>query len=195
MRLRELPWLKLLEVRRFRWLWIGAGISMLADQAFLVALTWLVLRVSGSGVEMGTVLAVASLPGILLMPVGGVISDRFSPTPVLLLANAVRTLLLSGLAALVLLGATQLWHVYAIAGALSAMDALYYPASMAIIPTVVEKARLGAANALIQGAEQVSGVAGPAIAASTVAFLGLGSSFLLNALMFLAAAAAFASMI
>jgi MFS family permease len=195
MRLRELPWLKLLEARRFRWLWIGAGLSMLADQAFLVALTWLVLRVSGSGVELGTVLAVASLPGILLMPVGGVISDRFSPTPVLLLSSAVRTSLLFGLAALVLLDATRLWHVYALAGALSAMDALYYPASMSVIPIVVEKARLGAANALIQGAEQVSGIAGPAIAASAVAFLGLGSSFVVNALMFLAAAAIFASLI
>jgi hypothetical protein len=141
------------------------------------------------------VLAVASLPGIVLMPVGGVISDRFSPTPILLLASAVRTLLLSGLAALVFLDATELWHVYALAGALSAVDALYYPASMSVIPTVVDKARLGAANALIQGAEQVSGIAGPAIAASAVAFLGLGSSFAVNALMFFAAAAVFASMI
>ncbi|HET7271963.1 MAG TPA: MFS transporter [Rubrobacter sp.] len=194
-RLRELPWLKLLEARHFRWMWIGAGLSMLADQAFLVALTWLVLRVSGAGVELGTVLAVASLPGIVLMPVGGVISDRFSPTPVLFVASAVRTLLLSGLAALVLLDATQLWHVYALAGGLSAMDALYYPASMSVIPTVVDKAGLGAANALIQGAEQVSGIAGPAIAASTVALLGLGSSFVVNAFMFFAAAAVFASMI
>lgn len=195
MRLRELPWLKLLEAPQFRWLWIGAGLSMLADQAFLVALTWLVLRVSGSGVELGTVLAVASLPGIVLMPVGGVISDRFSPTPVLFGASAVRTLLLSGLAALVLLDATQLWHVYALAGALSAMDALYYPASMSVVPTVVDKAGLGAANALIQGAEQISGIAGPAIAASIVAFVGLGSSFVVNALMFFAAAAVFASMV
>jgi MFS family permease len=195
MRLRELPWLRLLEVRQFRWLWIGAGLSMLADQAFLVALTWLVLRVSGSGVELGTVLAVASLPGIVLMPVGGVMSDRFSPTPVLLLASAVRTLLLFGLAALVLLDATQLWHVYVLAGGLSAMDALYYPASMSVIPTVVDKAGLGAANALMQGAEQISGIAGPAIASSAVVFVGLGSSFIVNTLMFFAATVVFALMV
>src|SRR5829696_7213369 len=36
-----------LEARSFRRLWAGAGLSMLADQAFLVALTWLVLRVTG----------------------------------------------------------------------------------------------------------------------------------------------------
>ncbi len=168
---------------------------MLADQAFLVALTWLVLRVAGSGVELGTVLAVASIPGIILMPVGGVISDRFSPTSVLLLSSVVRALLLSGLTVLILLDATRLWHVYVLAGGLSAMDALYYPASMSVIPAVVDKDRLGAANALVQGAEQVSGIAGPMIAASTVAFLGIGSSFGTNALMFFAAAVVFVFMI
>lgn len=195
MSLRELPWLKLLETRRFRRLWIGAGLSMLADQAFLVALTWLVLRVAGAGVELGTVLAVASIPGIILMPLGGVVSDRFSPTPILLLASAIRTLLIFGLTLLILLDVTRLWHVYVLAGGLSAMDALYYPASMAAIPVAVDKDRLGAANSLIQGAEQVSGIAGPMISAAAVAYLGLGGSFAVNALMFLSAAAVFAKMV
>jgi MFS family permease len=94
LRLRELTWFKLLQARPFRWLWLGAGLSMLADQAFLVALTWLVLRVAGAGVELGTVLAVASIPGIVLMPLGGVISDRFPPTLILLLSSVVRAMLL-----------------------------------------------------------------------------------------------------
>lgn len=193
-RLRGLPWLEILKVRQFRRLWIGAGLSMLADQAFLVALTWLVLRIAGPGVELGTVLAVASIPGIILMPVGGVISDRFSPTPILLLASVVRTLLLAGLVVLVLLDATQLWHVYVLAGGLSAMDALYYPASMSAVPAVVDRDRLGAANASIQGAEQISGVAGPTIAASAVALVGLGSGLVVISLMFLAATMVFAIM-
>jgi MFS family permease len=168
---------------------------MLADQAFLVALTWLVLKVAGAGVELGAVLAVASIPGIIFMPIGGVISDRYSPTLILLLASVVRTLLLAGLAVLVLTDATELWHVYVLAGALSAMDALYYPASMSAVPAVVDRDRLGAANASVQGAEQISGIAGPAIAASAVALAGLGSSFAIISLMFLVASAVFASML
>jgi MFS family permease len=194
-RLRELPWFKLLEVGQFRRLWIGAGLSMLADQAFLVALTWLVLGVAGAGVELGTVLAVASIPGIVLMPLGGVISDRFPPTVVLLLSSVVRAGLLCALAILSILDTTDLWHVYALAGGLSAMDALYYPASMATVPATVDEDGLGAANASIQGAEQVSGIAGPAMAAVAVAFVGLGSGLALIALVFLAAAVMFALMV
>ena len=164
---------------------------MLADQAFLVALTWLVLQVAGSGVELGVVLAVASVPGTVLTPLGGVMSDRFSPAPVMILASAGRVLLLALLAALILTDATRLWHVYLLAGGLSALDALYYPASMAIVPTLVDRERLGAANALTQGIEQISGILGPALAGALVVLLGLGASFGANALLFLISTAMF----
>jgi hypothetical protein len=48
-------------------------------------------------------------------------------------------LLLALLTALILADATRIWHVYAIAAGLSALDALYYPASMSIVPTLVER--------------------------------------------------------
>jgi MFS family permease len=90
---------------------------------------------------------------------------------------------------LILTDAIQLWHVYAISAGLSTLDALYYPASMAIVPTLVNEDRLGAANALIQGVEQASSILGPALAGSLLALAGLGTSFGATALMFLVATA------
>jgi predicted MFS family arabinose efflux permease len=167
---------------------------MLADQAFLVALTWLVLRVAGSGAELGAVLAVASIPGAILMPVGGVLSDRSSPVLIMICANLGRVLLLVLLAALILTNVMQLWHVYVIAACLSTLDALYYPASMAIVPTLVNQDRLGAANALIQGVEQASSILGPALAGSLLALAGLGASFGATALLFLIATVLFGTL-
>jgi predicted MFS family arabinose efflux permease len=180
-----------LEARPFRRLWAGSGLSMVADQAFLVALTWLVLRVTGSGAELGLVLAVASIPGTILTPAGGVLSDRHSPASIMIWASAGRVLLLVLLTALILADATRIWHVYAIAAGLSALDALYYPASMAIVPTLVDRDRLSAANALTQGAEQVSSIFGPALAGALLALLGLGASFGATAVLFLIAMALF----
>jgi MFS family permease len=164
---------------------------MIADQAFLVALTWLVLRVSGSGAELGLVLAVASIPGTILTPVGGVLSDRYSPALIMIWASVGRILLLALLTALILADATQIWHVYVIAASLSALDALYYPASMSILPSLVDRDRLGAANALTQGAEQASSIFGPALAGGLLALLGLGASFGATAVLFLIATALF----
>jgi MFS family permease len=190
-RLRALPFWMPLEARPFRRLWAGSGLSMVADQAFLVALTWLVLRVTGSGAELGLVLAVASIPGTILTPAGGVLSDRHSPASIMIWASAGRVLLLVLLTALILADATRIWHVYAIAAGLSALDALYYPASMAIVPTLVDRDRLSAANALTQGAEQVSSIFGPALAGALLALLGLGASFGATAVLFLIAMALF----
>jgi hypothetical protein len=161
---------------------------MLADQAFLVALTWLVLRVAGSGAELGAVLAVASIPGTILTPAGGVLSDRYSPALIMIFASVGRVLLLVVLTVLILAEAIQLWHVYAIAAGLSALDALYYPASMAIVPALVDRERLGAANAMAQGAEQVSSILGPALAGGLLALAGLGASFGATAVLFAFAA-------
>ena len=180
---KPLKWLS------FRRLWAAAGISMLADQAFLVALTWLVLRVAGSGAELGAVLAVASVPGAILMPLGGVLSDRSSPVLIMICTSVGRVLLLVLLAALIMTDAIQLWHVYVISAGLSTLDALYYPASMAIVPSLVNQDRLGAANALIQGVEQASSILGPALAGSMLALAGLGASFGATALLFLIATA------
>ena len=164
---------------------------MVADQAFLVALTWLVLRVTGSGAELGVVLAVASIPGTILTPVGGISSDRYSPALIMISASLGRVLLLALLSVLILADATQLWHVYVIAAGLSALDAFYYPASLAILPTMVDRDRLGAANALTQGAEQVSSILGPALAGGLLALIGLGASFGATAILFAIATALF----
>ena len=120
-------------------------------------------------------------------------TDRLSPVRVMIFASVGRVALLALLAALVLADVTRLWHVYLLAGGLSALDALYYPASMAIVPALVNRERLGAANALAQGVEQASSILGPALAGVMISLLGLGASFGANALLFLIATAIFTS--
>jgi MFS family permease len=175
-----------LKDRLFRRLFVGEGVALLADQMFLISLTLLVLEVAGPGAQLGSVLAVASIPGALLMLVGGWVSDRFPPAAVLVVSNAGRAALMAVLAWIVLSDAVQLWHLYVLAGALGLLDAFHYPASLSVVPSLVEKRKLEAANALVQGAEQISGLVGPALAAAAAASLGLGATFAGFALMFLA---------
>jgi len=178
-------WLPLKD-RLFRRLFVGEGVALLADQMFLISLTLLVLEVAGPGAQLGSVLAVASIPGALLMLVGGWVSDRFPPAAVLVVSNAGRAALMAVLAWIALSDAVQLWHLYVLAGALGLLDAFHYPASLSVVPSLVEKRKLEAANALVQGAEQISGLVGPALAAAAAASLGLGATFAGFALMFLA---------
>ena len=190
-RLLKLPLWQPLKERPFRLLWAGSGLAMFADQVFLVALTLLALRVSGPGFELGSVLAAASVPRAVFMLAGGWVSDRFSPALSVALASVARAAVLSLLALVALAGGVEVWHLYVFAGALGLLDALYYPAALAAVPALVDASRLRPANALVQGAEQVSAFVGPALAASSVALLGFGATFGSGALMFGAAALAF----
>jgi MFS family permease len=176
----------------FRRLFVGESIAVFADQMLLVALTLLALRIAGPGFTLGSVLAVAAIPGALLMPVGGWVSDRFSPAGVLLLCSIGRTLLASALASMVFLGVSSSWPLYALASTLGVLNALYYPASLSTVPAILkDKALLGAGNALVMGTQQVSDMAGPVLAASLVALFGVGAVFGINALMFAGAAILF----
>src|SRR5215208_4680144 len=96
----------------FRNLWIGASISQLGDQFYLVALPWLALQLTGSSLALGTILMAAGVPRAALMLVGGAVTDRFSARRVLMMTAGIRTVLVGTVAVLVWLQRIQLWELY-----------------------------------------------------------------------------------
>lgn len=116
---------------------------MLGDQFTLVALPWLVLRMTGDPLVLGTVLAVISVPRALLLLVGGALVDRYSPKRVLMLTKHVNTVLLGVLAALVAAGSLSLWMVYALAAGIGVATAFSIPAGTSMLPHVVPPRRAG----------------------------------------------------
>lgn len=185
----------LLQIRNFRLLWLGEGISLLGDQFQFIALPWLVLQLTGDGLAIGTVLALAGVPRALFMLVGGALTDRFSPRRVMLASNAARMALVVGLALLVLGDTVTLWMVYLFALAFGLADAFFYPAQGSIIPRIVGKEQLRLANSVTQGTAQISLFAGPMLAGTLIALMsrggtggnldGIALAFIVNAMTFL----------
>ena len=179
-----------LRIRDFRLLFTGETISMLGDQFHFVALAWLALELTGSGLVLGTVLLVAGLPRAVLVLFGGALADRVSPRTVMLVSNALRAVVVGLLAALVLTGTVQLWMLYLLALLFGAVDAFFWPAQGAIVPMLVRDDDLPAANGLLQGSQQLTGLIGPALAGLLVAAVGTGWAFGLDAASFAVAALA-----
>jgi hypothetical protein len=146
--------------RDFRLLWLGQSISLLGDQFYLVALPWLALQITGSGLALGTVLAVAGVPRALFMLVGGAMTDRFSPRMIMLASDFSRILLTAGLTALVLFDAVQFWMLYIFAVSFGIVDAFFHPAYLAMLPRVLDEDQLQAGNAILQGTGQLAVLAG-----------------------------------
>ncbi len=176
--------------RDFRLLFTGETISVVGDYFHFVALAWLTLQLTGSGLALGSVLMVAAIPRAVFMVVGGALSDRWSPRSLMLYSNAVRAVLVGIIAALVLTGQIQLWHLYLMAAIFGVVDALFYPAINSIIPMLVDEEALPPANALLQGSQQLAGLIGPAIAGFVVALVQTGPAFVVDAVSFAVAATA-----
>lgn len=158
--------------KNFVWLTAGAVISMLGDQFTLVALPWLVLRMTGDTLVLGTVLGLLSLPRALFILVGGAVVDRYSPKKVLMLTKYVNTVLLAALAVLVLVGDLSLWTVYALAFAIGLATAFSIPSGTSILPHVMPRASLPAANSVMLGVRQFSMFLGPLLAGLLIAVFG-----------------------
>lgn len=189
--------------RNFWWLISGSFVSMLGDQFTLVALPWLVLKLTGSALALGTVLMVMALPRAIFMLVGGAFVDRFSPHRVLVIARSANAVFIGLLAAFVWTGGIQLWWLYLLALGIGFATAFVYPAGSAILPQLVAPAKLAAANSITMGLRTLSTFVGPALAGVVVALFaapgihapgaarvpdatGLASAFTIDALSFLA---------
>ncbi len=186
----------LLRDRNFRWLMSGSLISLFGDQFSLIALPWLVLKMTGDTLVLGTVLAVMSVPRALFILLGGALVDRYSPKRVLMLTKHASTLLLGVLGVLVLTDHLNLWMVYALALALGLATAFSLPSATSIMPHVVAREHLQAANGIVMGIRQLSMFAGPLLAGLLIALFGdaasgavrdargIGIAFLLDAASF-----------
>jgi MFS family permease len=179
-----------LGVRSFRLLAGGQFTSTIGDYCYAVALPWLVLSNRGGTVLLGTVLACYGVPRMVLIPVGGVLSDKVGPRTVMLAADGARCVLVAGLAVLAARHTASLVALGPLAAFIGAGEGLFIPASFAIMPSLLDGERLGAGNAISTAAVQAGSLLGPALGgalvattrASTWAFAADAASFAVSAL-------------
>jgi MFS family permease len=171
-----------LRIRDFRFLWTGMTVSLIGDGIFFVAIAWQVYQLSNSPTALAVVGFAMSLPHVLLLLVGGVVTDRFDRRKVMFAADVVRGAAIAAIGVLAItdnLTVTGLLPLIAIYGA---GTAFFGPAFDAIVPDVVPRDLLAEANALDQfvrpGALRL---AGPALGGVIVAGAGAGWAFVLDA--------------
>jgi MFS family permease len=92
---------KALSVRNFRLYFIGQLISLSGTWMQAMAQAWLVLKLTGSGVDLGFVVALQFLPMLVAGSWGGLIVDRTSKRNLLFVTQAVAAVLASVTIALV----------------------------------------------------------------------------------------------
>ena len=175
-----------LRVRNFRLYFTAQLISVSGTWMQSVAQAWLVLHLTGSGVDLGIVVGLQFLPMLLLGPFGGLVADRANKRHLLFLTQTAGGLLALVLGVLVVTHTVVLWQVYVLAGLLGVVNLFDNPARQTFMIEMVGRDDLPNAVSLNAVVMNASRVVGPAIGGVIITVFGLGICFFVNAASYVA---------
>ncbi len=170
-----------LSVRNYRLFFTGQAFSTCGTWMQTVAQGWLVLQLTGSGTQVGFVVALQFLPLLLITPFGGMIADRFPKRRVLLITQSLFFLQQLTLGLVVLSGVVEMWMIYMLALSFGLVNSVDNPTRQAFVSELVDRDRVKNAVALNATQNNLSRAIGPSIGAVLIATVGIGFCFLANA--------------
>ena len=127
--------------RDFRLLFFAQVVSFSGDWFLFVALAGLVYSLTHSPGLVAAVYAALTVPFALFQFIGGPLADRLNRQALMIVADVLRGFLALGF--FVIHTKSQIWMVYVLAGAITALGAVFEPASMAAMPNLVDREDLG----------------------------------------------------
>lgn len=176
-----------LRSKDFRCLWLGQLVSVVGDKVDQIALGLLVFQKTGSSLQMGITLAISMLPAAVFGMVAGTYVDRLDKRRTMLAADLVRAALVLSVP-FVAERFSSIVPVYVVALILATVGLFFEPAKLSLIPRLVSRDQLMAANSLDNATVSAAELAGLAFAAGLVASMGVRLAFFFDAATFLVSA-------
>ena len=172
--------------RNFQLFFAGQLISLVGTWMQTVAESWLVYRLTGSTLLLGTVGFASQIPVFIMAPIGGIVADRHNRHRVVIATQFSAMILAGILATLTLTHRVHVWHVIVLASCLGVVNAFDIPARQAFLMDMVGRGDLMNAIALNSSMFNGARIIGPAIAGILVASIGEGWCFAANSISYIA---------
>ncbi|HBH59525.1 MAG TPA: MFS transporter [Arthrobacter bacterium] len=168
----------------FRRLWLGSAVSAVGSQLTLVAVSLEVYRLTQDSFYVGLLSVFALVPLVFGGLLGGSIADAHNRRTVALLATSVLWLTTGLIALQSWLQLGNVWILYLLVALQSGAQAINQPARSAIIPMLIRKELLPAANALSMVSIGLAMTVGPLMAGVLVAWVGFGWTYTIDFMTF-----------
>jgi MFS family permease len=183
-----------LSVPNFRRYYGGQAISLTGTWMQMTAQAWLVLRLTHSSTALGGIVALQTLPVLLLAPYGGVIADRVDKRKLMIGLQTLMALQALALGLLTVTGEVQVWQIGVLAAVLGVNNAFENPSRQSFMLEMVGPDHLRNAVSLNSVLVNVARTVGPAVAGILIATVGDGVCFLVNAASFVFVVGSLATM-
>jgi len=175
-----------LSVPNYRLYYGGQAVSLAGTWMQMTAQAWLVLTLTHSSTALGVIIALQTLPVLLLGPYGGVIADRVNKRRLMIILQSAMGVQALILGVLTVTGEVQYWQIGVLAALLGLNNAFENPARQSFMLEMVGPEHLRNAVSLNSVMANGARVIGPAIAGILIATVGEGVCFLVNAASFAA---------
>jgi MFS family permease len=163
-----------LSEREFRLLFFGRTVSLFGSAFAPIALAFAVLDLTGSASDLGLVVAAGFVPQVFFLLVGGIWADRLPRHHVMVVSDLVAGAAQAAIAALVLAGVAEIWHLVVLQVVRGVATSFFFPASQGIVPETVSARLLQQANALLRLTRNGTQIGGTAAGGILVAAVGSG---------------------
>lgn len=176
-----------LQYRNYRLFFFGQSVSLVGTWMQQVAMSWLVYRLTGSALLLGTIGFTSQVPTLFAAPIAGVLADRWDRRRLLMLTQSLAMLQAFLLAFFVFYGSIAVWHLIVLSLWLGIVNGLDIPVRQSFVIEMVEE-KEALANAIALNSSMVNGarLIGPSIAGLVISVTGEGFCFLLNGFSYLA---------
>ena len=172
--------------RNFQLFFSGQLISLIGTWMQNVAQSWLVYRLTGSSLLLGTVSFASQIPVFPMAPLAGMVADRWNRRTIVIITQTASMILAFILAVLTLTNRITVWEIVVLAALLGAVNAFDIPARQSFLVEMVGRDDLMNAIALNSSIFNSARIIGPAIAGILVASIGEGWCFFANAVSYIA---------
>jgi MFS family permease len=172
--------------RNYRLYFLGQAISQSGTWIDKVAQAWLVLALTHSAFAVGLLAACQFVPFSVFGLMAGVIVDRLDTWRTVVVTQAIRMVIASTLAGVVLAGVVQVWMVYVLAVLTGIVLVLDAPSRQQLTFKMVGRDELPNAVALNSSLFNAARIVGPGIGGLLIAAFGVGPAFAINAASFVA---------
>jgi MFS family permease len=178
-----------LSVPNYRRYYAGQSVSLIGTWMQMTAQAWLVLTLTHSSAALGVIVALQTLPVLLLGPYGGVIADRVDKRKMMIALQSAMGVQALILGLLTVTGAVRVWEIGVLAALLGVNNAFENPSRQSFMLEMVGPEHLRNAVSLNSVLVNAARTIGPAVAGVLIASVGDGICFLANAASFVAVVA------
>ena len=174
--------LSILKNRTFLLLFLGNTISLIGFGFNLVGVSWLVLEVTGSELALGKIMAMATVPGVVLALFAGIIIDKVNRKWLLVVLDLFRMVVVGTFVILLVQDRFSMNALFITVLLMGTGSSLFWPTAQAFVQELVSAKDYFHANALLSASYQAGSILGAGIGGVVIHFYGVPTALAFNAL-------------